>query len=347
MRAADFDYVLPADRIASRPMEPRDAARLLVVRCDEGTFEDRVFSDLPDLLDPGDLLVVNDTRVIPARLYGRRTGTGGAVEVFLLREVSPLTWRVLVNPGRRLAPGTAVDLEGGARATIAQVHDDGERTVVFSGVESVLELANRHGSTPLPPYLRREADDADRTAYQTVYAKEPGAVAAPTAGLHVTERLLARAKARGVGLASLTLHVGPGTFRPVAVEDVEAHRMDAEPYVVPAGTAEAVREAHERGRRVVAVGTTSTRALEAAAIGPGRLREGPGSTDLFLRPGSTFRIVTALVTNFHLPRSTLLMLVAAFAGRDLVLRAYEHALSHGYRFYSYGDAMLLLRGGKS
>ncbi|HVG95071.1 MAG TPA: tRNA preQ1(34) S-adenosylmethionine ribosyltransferase-isomerase QueA [Planctomycetota bacterium] len=342
MRLGDFDYELPPDRIAARPVEPRDASRLLVVRRDGAPFEDRRFSDLPDLLDAGDLLVVNDTRVIPARLDGRRADTGGRVEVFLLRPVGPLRWRVLLSPARRFQPGVRVAFPDGVACVVEAVEGSGERTVVFEGTDDVTALAERIGATPLPPYIRRPVDEADRAAYQTVFARAPGAVAAPTAGLHFTPSLLDRLRGRGVRIAQVTLHVGPGTFRPVVVDDVDAHRMDAEPYDVPAYTAEAVAETRAAGQRVVAVGTTSVRTLEAAAAPDGSIRAGPGATDLFVRPGYTFRAVTALVTNFHLPRSTLLLLVCAFGGRDRVLSAYEHALGQGYRFYSYGDAMLLL-----
>jgi len=347
--ARDYDYDLPPGAIAVRPAEPRDAARLLVLRRAGGPLEDRVFRDLPELLEPGDLLVVNDTRVIPARLHGRRVDTGGAVEIFLLHEehATPTPaggpqWRVLASPGRRLRPGVRVELAPGVEAEIVAVHENGERTVRFHGTTDVLALADRVGSTPLPPYIDRAADARDRDDYQTVYAAAPGAVAAPTAGLHFTPGLLGRARARGVDVASVTLHVGPGTFRPVQGDDLDAHRMHAEAYTIPDATAAAVARAHAAGRRVVAVGTTVVRALEAAAEGPGRVRAGAGETDLFLRPGHPFRAVSGLVTNFHLPRSTLLVLVSAFAGREPVLAAYAHAIRSGYRFYSYGDAMLVV-----
>ena len=341
-RLSDYDYDLPSGRIATRPVEPRDAARLLVVRRGGGALEDRAFRDLPDLLDPGDLLVVNDTRVIPARLVGRRVGTGGEVEVFLLREESGRRWRALLGPARRMRPGVRIEFAGGVVCEVVAEHEGGERSVVFDGDEPVLAIAERVGAVPLPPYMGRAADQADRDAYQTVFARVPGAVAAPTAGLHLTDALLARLAARGVAVATVTLHVGPGTFRPVAVDDVSLHRMDAEPYVVPAATADAIARTKASGRRVVAVGTTTTRTLEAVAAASGRVAPGAGSTDLFVKPPHRFLAVDALVTNFHLPRSTLLMLVSAFAGRERVLVAYSHAVAAGYRFYSYGDAMLLL-----
>jgi S-adenosylmethionine:tRNA ribosyltransferase-isomerase len=341
MRLSDFDYDLPPGRIATRPAEPRDAARLLVVPRGGGPLKDRGFADLPDLLDPGDLLVVNDTRVIPARLVGRRVGTGGAVEVFLLREEEGRRWRALLGPARRMRPGVRIAFSG-AECEVTAEHEGGERSVVFAGDEPVLAIAQRVGAVPLPPYMGREADASDADAYQTVFARVPGAVAAPTAGLHLTQSLLARLLTRGIGLATVTLHVGPGTFRPVTADDVSEHRMDFEPYVVPAATEAAIAAARAAGKRVVAVGTTTTRTLEAVAASAGRVVAGAGRTDLFLRPPHVFRAVDALVTNFHLPRSTLLMLVSAFAGRERVLAAYAHAVASGYRFYSYGDAMLLL-----
>jgi S-adenosylmethionine:tRNA ribosyltransferase-isomerase len=341
VRAADFDYDLPPGAIASRPVEPRDAARLLVVDRAGDALAHRLFRDLPDLLDPGDLLVVNDARVIPARLLGRREGTGGEVEVFLLRATGDRTWRALVRPARRLRPGVRVLFDGDVACEVVDVHEGGERTVRFDGAAPVLDLAERVGRTPLPPYLRREADARDRSDYQTVYARAPGAVAAPTAGLHVTEALLERLRTRGIGLAAVTLHVGAGTFRPVVVDDLDEHRMESEAFEVPPVVAAAAAAAWAAGRRVVALGTTVVRALESAATGRHAIAPREGVTDRFIRPPYEFRAVDALVTNFHLPRSTLLMLVAAFGGRERALRAYREAVEAGYRFYSYGDAMLI------
>jgi len=348
MRTADFDYDLPADRIATRPAVPRDAARLLVVPREDGPFQDRIVRELPDLLAPGDLLVVNDTRVIPARLAATRADTGGAVEVFLVRPTADGRWRVLLAPGRRMRPGVRLSLAEGVSCRVEAVEAGGDRIVRFEGasgpgaVVDVVALAERVGATPLPPYVRREADARDRRDYQTMFARAPGAVAAPTAGLHFTDDLLARLRARGLGVATITLHVGPGTFRPVTSDDVEAHRMDTEVYDVPAATAAAVAATRRAGGRVVAVGTTVVRTLEAAADAGGVVRAGPGETALFVRPGFPFRVVGGLWTNFHLPKSTLLMLVAAFAGRERALAAYAHAVASGYRFYSYGDASLFL-----
>jgi S-adenosylmethionine:tRNA ribosyltransferase-isomerase len=346
LRLSDFDYDLPADRIATRPAEPRDASRLLVLRRATRRTSERVFSDLPELLDPGDLLVVNDTEVLPARLVGRRVGTGGEVEVFVLREEGGRRWRALVSPARRMRPGVRIAFgdasPGRAECVVVAEHEAGERTVEFEGETPVPHLLARFGAMPLPPYMKRPADDLDRTRYQTVYASVPGAVAAPTAGLHFTQGLLARLSDRGVGFARVTLHVGPGTFRPVLVADPSRHRMDPERYDVPAATVDAVARAKRARRRVVAVGTTVVRTLESAVSPSGGLRAGPGETSLFVHEPYDFRVVDALVTNFHLPRSTLLMLVCAFAGRDLVLRAYARAVRGGFRFYSYGDAMLVL-----
>ncbi|HEU0091135.1 MAG TPA: tRNA preQ1(34) S-adenosylmethionine ribosyltransferase-isomerase QueA [Vicinamibacteria bacterium] len=343
MRIAEFDYPLPPASIAQEAIEPRDAARLMRLPRTEGTPTDHVFRDLPRLLRPGDLLVVNRSRVFPARLLGRRDG-GGAAEVFLLREVGDERWEALVRPGRRLRPGAVISIDGGLSAVVeaAAVGTEGRRVVHLRAESGPLEAAlERAGHVPLPPYIRRPDRPDDRARYQTVYAREKGSVAAPTAGLHFTPSVLDALRAAGLGVAELVLHVGPGTFRPVTAAEVEDHRLEPEPYLIPAETAEAIAAARTRGGRVIAVGTTVVRALEAAARNEGTVSAGAGETALVVRPGFTFRIVDALITNFHLPRSSLLLLVAAFAGRERVLDAYEEAVRRGYRFYSYGDAMLL------
>ena len=343
MRIADFDYALPPSSIAQEAIEPRDHARLMRVPHTEGAPTDHVFHELPRLLRPGDLLVVNRSRVFPARLLGRREGGGGA-EVFLLRDVGDDRWEALVRPGRRLRPGAAVAIDPGLTVVIetAAVGPEGRRVVRLRAETGSVEAAlERAGHVPLPPYIRRPDRPEDRARYQTVYAREKGSVAAPTAGLHFTPSLLDALRAAGVGIAEIVLHVGPGTFRPVTAEEVEDHRLEPEPYVVPAETADAIASARTSGGRVVAVGTTVVRALEAAADEGGTVRAGAAETALVVRPGFRFRITDALVTNFHLPRSSLLLLVAAFAGRERVLGAYEEAVQRGYRFYSYGDAMLL------
>jgi len=309
----------------------------------EGAPTDHVFRDLPRLLRPGDLVVVNRSRVFPARLRGRRED-GGAAEVFLLRDVGDARWEALVRPGRRLRPGAVVAIDAGLSAVVetAAVGPEGRRVVHLRAEGGAVEAAlERAGHVPLPPYIRRPDRPEDRARYQTVYARENGSVAAPTAGLHFTPSLLDALRAAGLGVAELVLHVGPGNFRPVTAAEVEDHRLEPEPYLIPAETAEAIAAARTRGGRVVAVGTTVVRALEAAARDEGTVNAGAGETALVVRPGFTFRIVDALITNFHLPRSSLLLLVAAFAGRERVLDAYEEAVRRGYRFYSYGDAMLL------
>jgi S-adenosylmethionine:tRNA ribosyltransferase-isomerase len=339
-----FDYELPAELIAQEPAEPRDASRLLVLDRDRGAWDDRMFGDLPDLLRAGDCLVANRSRVIPARLLGTAVEGGRPVELLLLRPVGDGRWEALVQPGRRCRVGAQVELAGGtARAWIVGEAASGARVVEIEAPWPVRELLERHGLPPLPPYIARHdaPKPEDRERYQTVYARDDGSVAAPTAGLHFTPELLGRLAARGIAVHYLTLHVGPGTFRPLRATRLDDHHMEAEPIEIPQATARAVGEAKRDGRRVVAVGTTTTRALEWAMAEDGRLREEAGAADLFIRPGHRFRAVDALITNFHLPRSTLLVLVAALAGRDLILDAYRHAVAARYRFYSYGDAMLI------
>jgi S-adenosylmethionine:tRNA ribosyltransferase-isomerase len=355
MKVSDFDYELPAEHIAQEPVRPRDAARLLVHRVDEEGSEHARVRDLGRFLRAGDLLIVNDTRVRPARLAGSRP-SGGAVELLLLEPAGGARWRTLARPAAKLRSGEELELEGGrVRATPIERGEGGEWLVELADAtggagdsESFEELLERVGRMPLPPYIARPRGDDpqrafDREAYQTVFARELGAAAAPTAGLHFTTELLTSLERAGVERAAVTLHVGVGTFRPVMVDDTEAHRMHAETYDLPVATVEAVARCRARGGRVVAVGTTSVRVLETCAREAGELRAGAGETRLFLTPGSGFQVVDALLTNFHLPRSTLLMLVSAFAGRERVLALYAEAIEAGYRFYSYGDAMLLLR----
>jgi S-adenosylmethionine:tRNA ribosyltransferase-isomerase len=345
MDLALFDYDLPSELVAQEPAEPRDASRLLVLDRQRGGLEDHRFGELPALLRPGDCLVANRSRVFPARLLGALEPGGQPVELLLLRPVAPTRWEALARPGRRCRMGARVTLAAGAaRATVVGRGDEGVRVIEVEAPWPVRELLERHGLPPLPPYIARHdaPKPEDRDRYQTVYARDEGSVAAPTAGLHFTPELMAQVAATGVELHYLTLHVGPGTFRPLRSGRVEEHRMAPEAAEIPGETAEAVNRAKAEGRRVVAVGTTTTRALEWAVDGGGRVREGTGAADLFIYPGHLFRAVDALVTNFHLPRSTLLLLVAAFCGRDLVLAAYRHAVAARYRFYSYGDAMLIV-----
>jgi S-adenosylmethionine:tRNA ribosyltransferase-isomerase len=344
MDLAQFDYDLPPSAIAQEPVTPRDASRLLVLDRARGAWDDRRFADLPDLLRAGDCLVVNESRVIPARLLGAREDDGRPVELLLVREIAPARWEALARPGRRCRRGARITLGGGAAcATVTAEGEHGLRVVAFETHRDVRELLACHGLPPLPPYIARHAAPTpeDRERYQTVYALADGSFAAPTAGLHFTTELLAAIRARGATVHALTLHVGPGTFRPVTSATVEAHRMDGEAVEIPPTTAAAVNAARGAGRRVIAVGTTTTRALEWASA-TGQVVSGAGCADLFIHPPYAFRAVDALVTNFHLPRSTLLMLVSALAGRELVLAAYRHAVAAGYRFYSYGDAMLIV-----
>ena len=331
-----FDYELPRSLIAQRPPAGRSDGRLLEMDR-RGALRDLRFTDLPRRLRRGDLLVFNDTRVIPARCFGERP-TGGKVEMLLERVLDARTALVQLGAGARVAPGFSFGV-GGARCEVVGVEDGLFRVRIDTGA---LELFHAHGRIPLPPYIRRAADSADRERYQTVFAREPGAVAAPTAGLHFDAALLRALRARGVAHATLTLHVGAGTFAPIRARRVEQHRMHGERFRVDAALCEAVRAARRRGR-VVAVGTTVARALESAATDDGDVAPRDAETDLFIRPGYRFRVVDMLITNFHLPKSSLLVMVSAFAGREAVLNAYRHAVDSGYRFFSYGDATLLER----
>lgn len=337
MRRADFSYPLPRELIAQHPLPQRAASRLLVLDGGSGAVQDLQFADLSSLLRPGDLLVLNDTRVLPARVQGRKA-SGGACELLLERILD--THRILAQAraSKSLRPGTSIALPGGATALVVARHGE-LHELVFD--RDALGYFEAHGSMPLPPYLGREAEDSDRERYQTVFADEPGAVAAPTAGLHFDQAMLLALEQAGIAIARLTLHVGAGTFQPLRSDDLAAHRMHAERFRIPAATVAAIDAARQRGGRVIAVGTTVVRALESAAAATGRPAAGEGETDIFIVPGHRFRVVDALLTNFHLPESTLLVLVAAFAGRERVLAAYHHAIAGRYRFFSYGDAMFV------
>jgi S-adenosylmethionine:tRNA ribosyltransferase-isomerase len=342
---ADYDFDLPPDLIAQAPLERRDSSRLMVIDRSSGTIEHRTFSDLPSLTTPGDLMVVNRSRVVKARLLGTRIGSGAPAEVFLLSPLGDDRFEAMVSPGGKLKPGRVVQIAPGFTAEILEVTERRTRIVQlragapFGGVEQAIEA---HGHIPLPPYIARGDTASDVDRYQTIYAREPGSVAAPTAGLHFTAELLAELDAGGVRRGEVVLHVGAGTFKPVEVEDPAQHLMHEERFSIPDATAQALVETRAAHGRVWAVGTTTVRTLESAAEENRTVRAGTGETRIFIRPPATPRIVDALVTNFHLPRSTLIMLVAAFAGYELTMRAYQEAIAQRYRFYSYGDAMAII-----
>jgi S-adenosylmethionine:tRNA ribosyltransferase-isomerase len=347
MKVADFDYTLPPARIAQFPAATREDARLLVLSRDSGTTSHGSIRDLTRHLARGDLLVVNDTRVFPARLLGRRVPSGGTVECLLLARLDEERWEALMHPGQKLRPGGRVVFERDGRVLEGEVLERrffGRRVIRLwaAGGRDVDDAIEAIGHVPLPPYIHRPDEALDRERYQTVYATRRGSVAAPTAGLHLTDALFRQLETNGVERVAVTLHVGYGTFKPVRADFVEEHHVDAERFVVSEEAASAINTARGQGRRIVAVGTTTTRTLESAVDPDGRIRPGSGETDLFIRPGHQFRVVSGLLTNFHLPRSSLLMLVCAFAGREPTLAAYREAVERGYRFYSYGDAMLIL-----
>jgi len=357
---SEFDYRLPEELIAQEPLADRAASRMLRLERGTGQFQDWCFRDFPELLRPEDLVVFNNTRVFPARLYGRRSGSKaqtlsaqnlasrdflkGRIEVLLTKQVShePNVWECLVRPGRKI--GVGEHLFFGDDELVAEVVGRGvfgERQIRFEPVENFFSVLERLGHVPLPPYISREDRSSDRDRYQTVYARERGSVAAPTAGLHFTPEILSRLQQRGIETAEITLHVGLGTFQPVRTEEVEKHKLHSESYSVPPAAAEKINRALADKRRLVAIGTTTVRTLEYAARDSGRVQPGSGEADIFIYPGFQFRVVGAMLTNFHLPQSTLLMLVCAFGGKDNVLRAYRHAVEESYRFYSYGDCMLV------
>ncbi|QEE28071.1 tRNA preQ1(34) S-adenosylmethionine ribosyltransferase-isomerase QueA [Terriglobus albidus] len=339
MLVSDFDFHLPEELIAQQPLPERDASRMLVLDRHTGAFRDDSFRSLPSLLRPGDLLVLNNSRVIPARLYATRYGFIGQIEVLLTQQTAPLEWTALVRPGKKVRVGTTLLFADQLQAEVIAAGEFGERTLRFAPVDDFFARLDRIGHIPLPPYMHRPDDEADRERYQTVYNQQPGSAAAPTAGLHFTPRVLDEVKARGVQIATITLHVGLGTFQPVRVERLDEIRLHTEHYTLPEETARAIQSAQREGRRIVAAGTTTVRTLEHCVRTS--LEPHSGETNIFLSPGAEFKLVQALLTNFHLPQSTLLMLVSAFAGRENVLRAYNHAVVERYRFFSYGDCMFI------
>ena len=341
MNTADFDFHLPEELIAQTPLEKRDASKLLIVNRKTGEFQDRHFHSIIDMLEAGDALVMNDTRVLPARLYGQKEETGGHVELLLLKNTSGDEWEVLAKPAKRLKVGTRVSFgDGRLSALVTEELSHGGRIVRFDYQGIFLEVLESLGEMPLPPYIHEKLDDRER--YQTVYAKESGSAAAPTAGLHFTKELLEEIQAKGIHLVYLTLHVGLGTFRPVSVDNLDEHEMHSEFYQLSEEAAATLRSVKENGGRVIAIGTTSIRTLET--IGSkfnGQIQADSGWTNIFIKPGYQWKVVDAFSTNFHLPKSTLVMLVSAFAGRELVLDAYQHAINEQYRFFSFGDAMFI------
>jgi len=340
MKTSDFYYDLPQELIAQTPVEPRDSSRLLVLNRKTGAIQHRHFTDILDYLHSGDLLVLNNSRVIPARLYGKRTDTGGSVELLLLTQHETNVWETLVKPGKRAREGAEITFGGGLlTGTIREVKEDGNRIIEFDCKENIYALLDQVGQMPLPPYITAKLQDKER--YQTVYSKDLGSAAAPTAGLHFTPELLSRAKEKGVEIAEVTLHVGLGTFRPVKVEDVTQHHMHTEWYHIPKEAADKINQTKAKGGRVVCVGTTSCRTIESAAQ-KGPIQETSDDTSIFIYPGYTFRAMDGLITNFHLPESTLIMLVSAFCGYENTMHAYKIAVEERYRFFSFGDAMLIL-----
>lgn len=340
MKVSDFNYNLPKELIAQVPIKDRDQSRLMVLDRRNKTIEHKIFKDIIDYLEPGDCLVRNNTKVIPARLYGEKEETGANVEFLLLKRVDGDIWEVMVKPGRKLMPGVRVEFGNGLlKAEILEKFEDGNRKVKFEYNGIFNEILNEIGLMPLPPYIHEKLKEKDR--YQTVYAKYEGSAAAPTAGLHFTDELFKKLKEKGVEVANVTLHVGIGTFRPVKVENIEEHDMHSEHFYIKAEDAEKINKAKREGHRVIAVGTTSCRVLESVADDNGYVKEVEGDTNIFIYPGYKFKCLDALITNFHLPESTLIMLVSALAGKDFIMQAYEEAVKEQYKFFSFGDAMFI------
>ncbi len=340
MKVSDFNYELPQELIAQVPIKDRSASRLMVLNRENKTIEDKIFKDILDYLKPGDCLVRNNTKVIPARLYGIKEETGVHIEILLLKRIEGDIWEVMVHPGRRLKIGTKVIFgDGLLKAEILEMMEGGNRKVKFEYEGIFNEILDQIGLMPLPPYIKEKLDDKSR--YQTVYAKYEGSAAAPTAGLHFTEELLEKIKEKGVEIANVTLHVGIGTFRPVKVENIEEHDMHSEHYYIKHEDAEKINNTKKNGGRIIAVGTTSCRVLESVADENGLVKETEGDTNIFIYPGYKFKCIDCLITNFHLPESTLIMLVSALAGKDYIMKAYKHAVEEKYRFFSFGDAMFI------
>lgn len=342
MKVEMFDFHLPEELIAQTPLEDRTSSRLMVLDKEDGALQHETFKNLPEYLNPGDCLVLNDTRVLPARLFGAKEGTGAKIEVLLLKQQEGDVWETLIKPAKRVKEGTRIEFGDGLLSAVCTgTEEQGGRLLKFNYEGIFYEVLEQLGEMPLPPYIKEQLDDRER--YQTVYAKERGSAAAPTAGLHFTEELLDEIREKGVHIAFITLHVGLGTFRPVSVEDIHDHSMHAEYYQVTEGTARLLNEVRENGGRIITVGTTSTRTLETIAdANEGRFEAGSGWTSIFIYPGYEFKAIDGMITNFHLPKSTLIMLISALAGRENVLNAYNEAVKERYRFFSFGDAMLII-----
>ncbi len=341
MKTSDFYYDLPEELIAQTPLEPRDSSRMLVLDKTSGRIEHRHFYDVLEYLNPGDCLILNDSRVLPARIYGIKEGTGASVEFLLLRQIENKRWETLTKPGKKAKIGARFIFgDGVMTCTVVDVTEDGNRIVDFACEGSFYENLDKLGQMPLPPYIHEKLKDRER--YQTVYSRELGSAAAPTAGLHFTRELLKKAEEKGIRIGYVTLHVGLGTFRPVKVDDVTAHKMHSEHYEMPVKTADLINETKQNGGRVICVGTTSCRTLETVAAREGCVKASEGWTDIFIYPGFEFKVIDGLITNFHLPESTLIMLVSAFAGLDHVMNAYHNAVAEKYRFFSFGDAMIII-----
>ncbi len=339
MKTDDFDYFLPKELIAQTPLKKRSASKMLVLDKNTGDFQDKMFTDLIDYVNPGDVIVLNDTKVIPARIIGQKTDTGGVIEVLMLKDLGNDEWECLTKPAKRIKKGTVVKFSNELSCECVFVGEDGIRRYRFIYDGIFFEILDRLGQMPLPPYITEKLEEKDR--YQTVYAKNPGSAAAPTAGLHFTKEYLNKIKEKGINIAYVTLHVGLGTFRPVVVEDVTKHEMHSEYYILSKEVADLLNETKRNGKKIIAIGTTTTRVLETVAKEDGSFCESSGNTKIFIYPGYKFRAIDALLTNFHLPKSTLIMLVSALAGRKNVLNAYKHAVKEKYRFFSFGDCMFI------
>lgn len=339
MKTDDFDYFLPKELIAQTPLKKRSASKMLVLDKNTGDFQDKMFTDLIDYVNPGDVIVLNDTKVIPARIIGQKTDTGAVIEVLMLKDLGNDEWECLTKPAKRIKKGTVVKFSNELSCECVFVGEDGIRRYRFIYDGIFFEILDRLGQMPLPPYITEKLEEKDR--YQTVYAKNPGSAAAPTAGLHFTKEYLNKIKEKGINIAYVTLHVGLGTFRPVVVEDVTKHEMHSEYYILSKEVADLLNETKRNGKKIIAIGTTTTRVLETVAKEDGSFCESSGNTKIFIYPGYKFRAIDALLTNFHLPKSTLIMLVSALAGRKNVLNAYKHAVKEKYRFFSFGDCMFI------